>query len=160
MLNLRGLERKYMFDFFMIATAAIFYDFIAPLAMTVVLFLMGFKRKGGAGAATETEAGAEAAIAVPPPKQKEEQPDIKELTAYIENAMQDEYQILADDAVPNTEAQTAQRFREYLSSFIYKGNPIISERDGQFVSIFDKENLKRFIILQNNVQKITKEAAV
>jgi hypothetical protein len=159
MLNLRGLERKYMFDFFMIATPAIFYDLIAPLAMTVVLFLMGFKWKG-AEAATETEARTDATITEPPPKPKEEQPDIKDLTAYIENAMQEEYQILADDAVPNTEAQTARKFREYLSSFIYKGNPIISERDGQFVSIFDKENLKRFIVLQNNVQKITKEAAV
>jgi hypothetical protein len=148
-----------MFDFFMIATPAIFYDLIAPLAMTVVLFLMGFKRKG-TEAATETEARTDATITAPPPKPKEEQPDIKDLTAYIENAMQEEYQILADDAVPNTEAQTARKFREYLSSFIYKGNPIISERDGQFVSIFDKENLKRSIVLQNNVQKITKEAAV
>jgi hypothetical protein len=69
--------------------------------------------------------------------------------------------ILADVAsARNTEAQTARKFREYLSSFIYKGNPIISERDGQFVSIFDKENLKRFIVLQNNVQKITREEAV
>jgi hypothetical protein len=153
MLNLSGLEQKYMFDFFMIATPAIFYDIIAPLAMTVVLFLMGFRRKG-----TEAAAGEEAVTTTSPPKPIEEQPDIKDLTAYIENAMQDEYQILADDAVPNTEAHTARKLREYLSSFIYKGNPIISEHDGQFISIFDKDNLKRFIVLQNNVQKITREA--
>jgi hypothetical protein len=154
MLNLRGLERKYMFDFFMIATPAIFYDLIAPLAMTVVLFLMGFKRKG-----TETEARTDATITAPPPKPKEEQPDIKDLTAYIENAMREEYRILADDAVPNMDARMCARFREYLSSFIYKGNPLISERDGQYVSIFDKVNLIRFITLQNNVRKIMKEEA-
>jgi hypothetical protein len=155
MLNLNGLEQKYMFDFFMIAIPAIFYDLIAPLAMTVVLFLMGFRRKG-----TESVAREEAVTTTPPPKPIEEQPDIKDLTAYIENAMQEEYEILPDDAVPNLDAEAARKYREHLSSFIYKGNPIISERDGQFVSIFDKENLKRFIILQNNVQKITKEAAV
>jgi hypothetical protein len=157
MLNLHGLERKYMFDFFMIAIPAIFYDLIAPLAMTVVLFLMGFRRKGTEPvAAAETEAGADAAITAPQPKPKEEQPDIKQLTAYIENAMQEEYQILPDDAVPNMEARMCAKFREYLSSFIYKGNPLISERDGQYISIFDKVNLIRFITLQNNVQKITK----
>jgi hypothetical protein len=155
MLNLRGLEQKYMFDFFMIAIPAIFYDLIAPLAMTVVLFLMGFKWMG-AVAAAETEAGAEAAITAPQSKPKEEQPDIKDVTVYIENAMQEEYQILPDDAVPNMEARKCAKFREYLSSFIYKGNPLISERDGHYISIFDKVNLIRFITLQNNVQKITK----
>jgi hypothetical protein len=157
MLNLGNLEQKYLFDFFMIAIPAVFYDLLAPLAMTVVLFLMGFKTK------KETEgevvAGAEAAITASPPKPKEEQPDIKDLTAYIENAMQEEYQILPDDAVPNVEAQMCTKLREHLSSFIYKGNPLISKRNGQYVSIFDKVNLIRFITLQNNVQKITREEA-
>ena len=45
MLNISNLDRKYFFDFFMIAIPAVFYDIIAPLAMTVVLFLMGFKTK-------------------------------------------------------------------------------------------------------------------
>jgi hypothetical protein len=158
MLNLQSLDQKYLFDFFMIAIPAIFYDLIAPLAMTVVLFLMGFKSKKE----TEAEAITEAP-AVPPPQSvnpKEEQPDIKDLNAYIENAMQDEYQILPDDAVPNMEAQKCARLREHLSSFIYKGNPLISERDGQYVSIFDKVNLIRFITLQNNVQKIARGETV
>ena len=153
MLNLGDLEQKYMFDFFMIATPAVFYDIIAPLAMTVVLFLMGFKTKKE----TDDEAISEAAVAAPPPKPKEEPPDIKDLTAYIENAMQEEYQILPDDAVPNMDARKCTKLRKYLSSFIYKGNPLISEREGQYVSIFDKVNLIRFITLQNNVQIITKE---
>jgi TM2 domain-containing membrane protein YozV len=153
MLNLKSLEQKYMFDFFMIAIPAIFYDLIAPLAMTVVLFLMGFKSKKK----TEdiTEDGTETEAVASPPNPKEEQPDIKQLTAYIENAMQEEYKILPDDAVPNLDAEAARKCREHLSSFIYKGNPLISERDGQYVSIFDKVNLIRFITLQNNVQRIT-----
>jgi len=155
-LGLHELDKKYFFDFFMIAIPAVFYDLIAPLAMTVVLFLMGFKSKKE----TVAEAIAEATTIAPPPlKPKEEQPDIKDLNAYIENAMQDEYQILPDDAVPNMEVQKCAKLREYLSSFIYKGNPLISKRDGQYVSIFDKVNLVRFITLQNNVQKIAKEEA-
>jgi hypothetical protein len=156
MLSLHTLDRKYFFDFFMMAIPAIFYDLIAPLAMTVVLFLMGFKTKKE----TEAEAIEEGTVAPPsPPKPKEEQPDIQDLTAYIENAMQDEYQLLPDDAVPNMDARKCARLREYLALFIYKGNPLISERDGQYVSIFDKVNLIRFITLQSNVQKITKEEA-
>jgi hypothetical protein len=150
MLGLRDLEQKYLFDFFMIAIPAVFYDIIAPLAMTVVLFLMGFKSK------KETEVIAPA----PQLKPKEEQPNTAELTAYIENAMQNEYQILPDDSVPNMDSQRCAKFREYLSSFIYKGNSLISERDGQYVSIFDKVNLIRFITLQNNVQKVAKENVV
>jgi hypothetical protein len=151
MLGLRELEQKYLFDFFMIAIPAVFYDIIAPLAMTVVLFLVGFKSKKETGVIAE----ALASTSPPSPKPKEEQPDIAELTTYIENAMQNEYQILPDDAVPNMDAQRCAKFREYLSSFIYKGNPLISEHDGQYVSIFDKVNLVRFITLQNNVRKIT-----
>jgi hypothetical protein len=157
MLNLGDLEQKYLFDFFMIAIPAVFYDIIAPLAMTVVLFLMGFKSKKEAVADAIVEAVASTPL---PPKPKEEQPDIKELAAYIENAMQNEYQILPDNAVPNMDSQRCAKFREYLSSFIYKGNPLISEHDGQYVSIFDKVNLIRFITLQNNVQKIAKEDMV
>jgi hypothetical protein len=151
MLGLKTIERKYFFDFFMLAIPAVFYDIIAPLAMTVVLFLMGFKTK-------ENQVGvSEAPIGEPPPKPKEEQPpDIKDLTAYIENAMQEEYQILPDDAVPNMDTHECSRLREYLSSFIYKGNSLISDHGGQYISIFDKVNLMRFITLQNNVQRKTK----
>jgi hypothetical protein len=156
MLNLGVLEQKHLFDFFMIAIPAVFYDLIAPLAITVVLFLMGFKARKEIEA--RAGAGEDVAIADPPPTNpKEEQPDIKDLTTYIENAMQNEYQILADDAVPDMDAQVARKYREYLSSFIYKGNPLISVREGKFVSIFDRVNLIRFITLQNNVQKATKE---
>jgi len=76
-----------------------------------------------------------------------------ELTAYIENAMQEEYQILPDDAVQNMDSRRCAKIRSYLSSFIYKGNALISEVNGQFVSIFDKANLIRFITLQCNVQR-------
>jgi hypothetical protein len=152
MLNIKGLDRKYFFDFFMIAIPAVFYDIIAPLAMTVVLFLTGFKTKKETAAVSASNE--EAAITPPAPvKPKEEQPDIKDLTAYIESAMREDYQILPDDAVPNMDARQCEKFREYLSSFIYKGSPLISERDGQYVSIFDKVNLIRFITLHNNVQR-------
>jgi hypothetical protein len=156
MLTLGNLDDKYLFDFFMIAIPAVFYDLIAPLAITVVLFLMGFKSKKE----EQAEAAAGAAPSAPPPQRpKEELPDVKELTAYIENAMQEDYQILPDDAVPNMDGQKCAKYREFLTSFIYKGNPLISQRDGQYVSIFDKVNLIRFITLQNNVQRMTREVA-
>jgi len=148
MLKLRELDSKYFFDFFMIAIPAVFYDLLAPLAITVVLFLMGFGNKKEDEPEIKTEAPTSA-----PPKPKVEPPDIKDVVTYIDNAMQEEYQILPDDAVPNIDAQKCARIRQYLSSFIYKGNPLISEADGQFVSIFDKVNLNRFITLQNNVQR-------
>jgi TM2 domain-containing membrane protein YozV len=152
MLGLETIDRKYFFDFFMLAIPAVFYDLIAPLTMTVVLFLMDFKTKK-AGQAREVS---EAPIGEPPKPKEEQSPDIKDLTAYIENAMQEEYQILPDSAVPNMDGQKCAKLREYLSSFIYKGNPLISDCDGQYVSIFDKVNLIRFITLQNNVQQKAK----
>lgn len=150
MLGLNTLDKKYFFDFFMIAIPAVFYDLLAPLSITVVLFLMGFKtrREIEAGKIVETIVDEQ-----PAPKPKTEQPDIKELTTYIENAMQEEYQILPDDAVPNIDAQKCAKLRNYLSSFIYKGNPLISGTGDQYISIFDKENLIRFITLQCNVQR-------
>jgi len=45
MVGLNDMDKKYFFDFFMIATPAVFYDLLAPLAITVVLFLLGFRRK-------------------------------------------------------------------------------------------------------------------
>jgi hypothetical protein len=145
MLGLKTLDKKYFFDFFMIAIPAIFYDIIAPLAMTVVLFLMGFKAKNGHK--TEKEKTA-----------REEQPDIKDIIEYIENAMQKDYSLLADGAVPDMEARQCAVLREFLMQFRYKGNPVISSSDGRYISIFDKENLKRFIALQYNVRRIHKEA--
>jgi TM2 domain-containing membrane protein YozV len=154
MLGLHTLDKKYFFDFFMIAIPAIFYDIIAPLAMTVVLLLMGFKSKKE----NETGVAADVTTTVPPSKPKEEPPDVKDLTAYIESAMQEGYQILPDDQVPNMDAERCAKFRTYLSSFIYKGNPLISERDGQFVSLFDKVNILRFITLQNNIKRVEEAA--
>jgi len=149
-LRLKEIDRKYFFDFFMIAIPAVFYDLLAPLAITVVLFLMGFKSKKEEA---EAEAIAEVPASATPPKPKEEAPSIKDLTTYIENAMQEEYQILPDDAVPNIDAQKCAKCRNYLASFIYKGNPLITESGDQYVSIFDKVNLIRFITLQGNVQR-------
>lgn len=148
MLNINSLDRKYFFDFFMIAIPAVFYDLIAPLAMTVVLFLMGFKNKKESAPDLIEET-----FSVKPSKGKNEPPDINDLIAYIENAMQNEYQILPDESVPNMDAQKSAKLRKYLSSFIYKGSPLISEMNGQLVAIFDKVNLIRFITLQNNVQR-------
>jgi len=149
MLKLRELDSKYFFDFFMIAIPAVFYDILAPLAITVVLFLMGFKSK------RETEAETTEAVTAtaPPPKRKEPPPDIKDVIAYIENAMPEDFQILRDDAVPNMDAANCAKIRKYLSSYIYKENALISNVDGQFVSIFDKGNLIKFITLQNNIQR-------
>jgi hypothetical protein len=147
MLNLHALDKKYFFDFFMIAIPAIFYDIIAPLAMTVVLFLMGFKRKE----AVEKPEPHRARERIP--RREKQPPDIKELTIYIDSALQDDFSLLPDDAIGNIEEKQCRKFREYLTAFIYKGNPIISEKAGRYISIFDKTNLKRFVELQYNVQR-------
>jgi len=150
MLGLATLDKKYFFDFFMIAIPAVFYDLLAPLSITVVLFLMGFKKRREPE--TDTVAN-NTTTAEPPPKPKEEQPDIKELTAYIENAMQEEYKILPDNSVPNMDSNKCAKYRNYLSSFLYKGNPLITGTGDQYTCIFDKTNLVRFITLQCNVQR-------
>jgi hypothetical protein len=147
MLNLHALDKKYFFDFFMIAIPAIFYDIIAPLAMTVVLFLMGFKKKEAADKAEPRRVRERISR-----REKYQPPDIKELAIYIDSALQDDFSLLPDDAVGNIEEKQCRNFREYLMAFIYKGNPIISEKAGRYISIFDKTNLKRFVELQYNVQ--------
>jgi TM2 domain-containing membrane protein YozV len=154
MLSLNTLDRKYFFDFFMIVIPAIFYDIIAPLAITVVLFLMGFQRKEKPQPVVKTEPK-KAAVEKPPRREKpqETKPDMKEISIYIESALQKDFSLLPDDAIGNIEERQCKRFREYLMSFIYKDNPIINEKDGNFVSIFDKKNLMRFIELQYNVQR-------
>ena len=45
MLALPELDIKYIFDFAMLVLPAVFYDLLAPLSITVVLFLMGISRK-------------------------------------------------------------------------------------------------------------------
>jgi hypothetical protein len=147
MLNLHTLDKKYFFDFFMIAIPAIFYDILAPLAMTVVLFLMGFKRKESADKPEPRRIRERI-----PRHEKRQPPDSKELAAYIDSALQDDFSLLPDDAIGGIEEKQCRRFREYLMAFIYKGNPIISEKAGRYISIFDKTNLKRFVELQYNVQ--------
>jgi hypothetical protein len=147
MLNLRALDKKYFFDFFMIAIPAIFYDIIAPLAMTVVLFLMGFKRKED----TEKPEPHRVRERIPR-REKHQPPDIKELIIYIDSALQDDFSLFPDDAIGNIEEKQCRKFREYLMAFIYKGNSIIAEKAGRYISIFDKTNLKRFVELQYNVQ--------
>jgi len=151
LLSLKELDRKYAFDFFMIAIPAIFYDLIAPLALTVVLFLMGFEKKNNPVIMRETsEPLTLAEISERPIPQA---PDIEEINRYIESALQDDFSILPDDAIGNIEERQCKKFREYLMSFIYKGKPIITERDGRFVSMFNRLNLKRFIELQYNVHR-------
>jgi hypothetical protein len=145
MLNLHTLDKKYFFDFFMIAIPAIFYDIIAPLAMTVVLFLMGFKKK-------DAEKPEQHRVRERTPRREKQPPDIKELTIYIDSALQDDFSLLPDDAIGNIEEKQCRKFREYLMAFIYKGNPIVTEKLGRYISIFDKTNLKRFVELQYNVQ--------
>jgi hypothetical protein len=149
MLNLHILDKKYFFDFFMIAIPAIFYDIIAPLAMTVVLFLIGFKKKE-----TVEKPESHRSRERTPQREKYQPPDLKELTIYIDSALQDDFSLLPDDAIENIEEKQCRKFREYLMAFIYKGNPIITEKAGRYISIFDKTNLKRFVELQYNVQRI------
>lgn len=149
MLGLNELDKKYYFDFFMIATPAIFYDLIAPLAMTVVLFLMGFKAKEAA----EKPEVPKARERTPRREKQQQPPELKELAIYIESALQDDFSLLPDDAIGNIEERQCKRFREYLQTFIYKGNPIITEKTGRYISIFDKQNLKRFVELYYNVQR-------
>jgi hypothetical protein len=150
MLGLHTLDKKYFFDFFMIAIPAIFYDIIAPLAMTVVLFLMGFRKKE---ASNRPESHSHRIKERIPRREKQQPPELKELTIYIDSALQDDFSLLPDDAIGNIEEKQCRRFREYLMTFIYKGNPIITDKAGRYISIFDKINLKRFIELQYNVQR-------
>jgi hypothetical protein len=151
MLGLKELDKKYFFDFFMIATPAIFYDLIAPLAMTVVLFLMGFKTKA---AATEKAEVQKTARERSPRREKQQPPEIKEIAIYIESALQDDFSLLPDDAIGNIEEKQCKKFREFIMTFVYKGNPIISEKAGRYISIFDRNNLKRFIELQYNTGRV------
>jgi hypothetical protein len=148
MLNLPALDKKYFFDFFMIAIPAVFYDIIAPLAMTVVLFLMGFKKKEVMERPERRGAGDRAAR-----NGKQRRPDLKELTDYIDSALQDDFSLLPDGAVGNIEEKQCRGLREYLTAFLYKGAPVITEKAGRRISIFDKTNLKRFVELQYNVQR-------
>jgi len=158
MLSLNTLDRKYFFDFFMIATPAIFYDIIAPLAITVVLFLMGFQRKEKPQEKPEEkQEKIETEKPDERPQRREKKPtpppDMKEIKIYIESALQDDFSLLPDDAIGNIEERQCKRFREYLMSFIYKNNSVITEKEGRYISIFDKKNLMRFIDLQYNVQR-------
>jgi len=155
MLSLNTLDRKYFFDFFMIATPAIFYDIIAPLAITVVLFLMGFQRKETPQEKPQEKTETEKSEERPQRREKKPTPppDMKEIKIYIESALQDDFSLLPDDAIGNIEERQCKRFREYLMSFIYKNNPVITEKEGRYISIFDKKNLMRFVDLQYNVQR-------
>jgi hypothetical protein len=135
----------------MIATPAIFYDIIAPLAITVVLFLIGFKNKEQP-VFPKPEVKKTPAPRIEKPKQ-EQKPDIKELGEYIDSVLQKDFSLLPDNAVLGLEDRQCKRFREFLMSFIYKSNPVITEKDGRYISIFDKTNLKRFVELQYNVQR-------
>jgi hypothetical protein len=141
MLGLKSLNKKYFFDFFMIAIPAIFYDLIAPLAVTIVLFLMGFKNKNSQKIEVK-------------PDEIENRPEYKEIAEYINNAVQDDYSLLADEDIPKIDSQNCKKAREFLMSFVYKNRPVIEEKEGQLFSIFDKEILKRFIALQYNVQRV------
>jgi hypothetical protein len=148
MLNLHTLDKKYFFDFIMIAIPAIFYDIIAPLAMTVVLFLMGFKRKEIAEKPESSRTRERI-----PRRENRQPPDLKELTIYIDSALQDDFSLLPDDMIGNIDEKQCRKFREYLMAFIYKRNPLISEKAGRYISIFDRSNLKRFVELQYNVHR-------
>jgi len=159
MVGLNDMDKKYFFDFFMIATPAVFYDLLAPLAITVVLFLLGFRRKEQSAPVVDSPPATvpeEKKPAEPKPRREkpvEIKPDINELIIYIDSALQD-FIILPDDALGNIEERQCKKFRKYLMSYSYRGKSIISEKDGQFISIFDKTNLKRFIELLYNVQRI------
>jgi hypothetical protein len=158
MVGLNDMDKKYFFDFFMIATPAVFYDLLAPLAITVVLFLLGFRRKEQSVPVVDSPPAPVPEEKKPaetkPRREKpvEVKPDINELIIYIDSALQD-FKILPDDALGNIEERQCKKFRKYLMSYSYRGKSIITEKDGQFISIFDKTNLKRFIELLYNVQK-------
>ena len=142
----------------MIATPAVFYDIIAPLAITIVLFLFGLNKKehpipaeSPVPAKQEPKKPGEPQVAKE--KKSEAKPALKEIIIYIESALQDDFSLLPDDAIGNIEERQCRKFRKYLMSFFYKSTPIIVEKDGRFVSTFDKKNLKRFIELQYNVER-------
>jgi len=156
MLSLNNLDRKYLFDFFMIAVPAVFYDIIAPLAVTVVLLLMGLQQKEKPKEKPQPKQEKIKIEETAPPPRREKKPipapDIKDIVLYIETALQG-FTLLPDNGIENIEEKKCKQIREYLMSFVYKNKPIIKEKDGQYISIFDKTNLKRFIELQSNVQR-------
>jgi len=158
LLHLPELETRYFFDFFMIATPAVFYDIIAPLAITIVLFLLGLNKKEQPISAAplvpvKPEPKKQAESQLPKEKKPEVKPDLNEIIIYIESALQDDFSLLPDDAIGNIEERQCRKFRKFLMSYHYKDNQIIIKKDGRFVSTFDKKNLKRFIELQYNVQR-------
>jgi hypothetical protein len=143
MLSIKNLDTKYAFDFFMIAIPAVFYDLIAPLAMTVVLFLIN---TGSVKKKPKPE--------VKPPEKNNEIPDEAEITDYLNRAMQPDGKIiLHDDEVPGMSDRRSRALREYLMTFVYKGNDVISEQDGQYVSYFNRENLIKFYALQFSIKR-------
>lgn len=150
LLDIKKLETKYSFDFFMIAIPAVFYDLIAPIAMMVVLFLMGFGKNGARVSVKETEP---AKKAEPESKKSEASPPVEELIAYINNALQDDLSLCPDDAVRGIEKERCAEYRKFLMTFIYKDKPVIDERNGRWVAIFARDNFNRFIKLQCNVRR-------
>lgn len=85
---------------------------------------------------------------------KEKFPSIDEVTAYIEGALQNDLSLLPDGEIPQTDRRRAMEIRKFISSFSYKGKHIIEKQNGRWVSIFNKENMKRFISIQYDTRRM------
>ncbi|GMO65926.1 MAG: hypothetical protein Ta2A_13850 [Treponemataceae bacterium] len=90
-------------------------------------------------------------------KKREEKPELNEIFDYIDIAMKNDFSMMGDELVGKINPARCKKLREYIMSFIYKGKPVISKHDGKYFSIFNKENLKRFVELQHETQRVNKE---
>ena len=89
---------------------------------------------------------------------KEKYPPIEEVMEYIESALQTGLTLLDDDAVEKIETRRCVKIKKFLRSFVYKGEPVVKRQNGKWFSMFDKENMKRFVQLQYNIQRKDKES--
>jgi hypothetical protein len=134
-----------------LALPAVIADIASPL-----FFCMFFGQKPVTE--TETDISGTVPVRIPRKRPEENRPSLAEVIGYIDNVMGKGYGLSPDDAVEGIDAQRCAELRQFLMSFMYKERPVISETDGRLVSIFDKENLKRFAALQYDVQRMNKEA--
>jgi uncharacterized membrane protein YecN with MAPEG domain len=75
-------------------------------------------------------------------------PLLEDIVSYIESAFNDDRTLIPDDQIKGFVLHKALKIRQFLMSVSYQGKPLVSEKNGQFVSYFKKDDLKRFIEIQ------------
>jgi hypothetical protein len=130
-----------------LALPAVIADIASPLFFC--MFFGRRKRKSEPKPEQEKQPEPEPA----PEKNKEKKPSLNDIMAYIDSAMRGDKTLLPDEEVSGMSRRKSATLREYLMSFFYKGKPIFYNYKGNLKSIFDNENLKKFIALQYDVQR-------